>query len=62
MHPVRKWEGGMGEGSYEKMSERDVGRNGFNGYGKGCGVEREKNGEDKRWVNERSVQGNRYRE
>lgn len=52
----------MGEGSYEKMSERDVGRNGFNGYGKGCGVEREKSGEDKRWVNERSVQGNRYRE
>ena len=44
MHPVRKWEGGMGEGSYEKMSERDVGRNGFNGYGKGCGVERGKTG------------------
>ena len=34
----------MGEGSYEKMSERDVGRNGFNGYGKGCGVERGKTG------------------
>ena len=24
------------------MSERDVGRNRLNGYGKGCGVERER--------------------